>query len=110
MSDLRSTVLPAERTVSGHDRQALWAVDTLGLSAVHAQRAPVRERIHAPLPERDRRRMFQGDEHLHGPSSGRGGHATRQGRVRAGRERHLGTGARHAALRARLRGRGRRRL
>jgi hypothetical protein len=47
---------------------------------------------------------------VHGPSSGRGCHAARHGRVRARRERHRGTGARHAVLRARRRGRGRRQL
>ncbi|MEU4740451.1 hypothetical protein AB0G02_08260 [Actinosynnema sp. NPDC023658] len=110
MSELRRTVLPAERPGSGTDREALWVVDDLGLPAVRAPRTPVRERIHVPLRERDRRRMFEGDEHVHGPSSGRGRHAAGQGRVRARRERHLGNGARYAVLRARLRGRGRRRL
>jgi hypothetical protein len=110
MSELRRTALPVARAGSGTDRVALWVVDDLGLPAVRTPKAPVRERIHVPLPERDRRRMFEGDEHLHGPSSGRGRHATRPGRVRARRERHLGTGTRYAVLRARLRGRGRRQL
>ncbi|MCE6995344.1 hypothetical protein LZG04_11055 [Saccharothrix sp. S26] len=110
MSDLRRTALPAERARSGIDREALWVVDDLGLPAVRTPKVPSRERIHVPLLERDRRWMFEGDEHVHGPSSGRGRHATRQGRVRARRERHLGTGTRYAVLRARLRGRGRRQL
>ncbi|GAA0251183.1 hypothetical protein GCM10010492_59350 [Saccharothrix mutabilis subsp. mutabilis] len=107
MSDLRRTVLPFGFDL---DREALWTVNDLGLPVVHAPEQPIRERIHVPLRERDRRWMFEGDEHIHGPSSGRGRHATRHGRVRARRERHLGTGSRYAALRARLRGRGRRRL
>ncbi|QFZ20841.1 hypothetical protein [Saccharothrix syringae] len=110
MSDLRRTALPADRPGSGTVREALWVVDDLGLPAVRAPEAPTRERIHVPLAGRDRRRVFEGEEHVHGPSSGRGRHGARQGRVRARRERHLGTGARYAALRARLRGRGRRRL
>ncbi|MFE9750168.1 hypothetical protein ACFYOT_35105 [Saccharothrix saharensis] len=110
MSELRRTVLPAERAVSVIDREALWVVDDLGLPAVRTPRMPIRERIRVPLLERDRRRMFEGDEHVHGPSSDRGRHAARHGRVRARRERHLGTGARHAVLRARRRGRGRRQL
>lgn len=108
MSHLRRTLLAAERDGSGIDIEALWVVDALGLPTVRT--APLRERIHVPLLERDRRRMFEGDEHVHGPSSGRGRHAARQGRVRARRERHLGTGNRYAVLRARLRGRGRRQL
>ncbi|QQQ74233.1 hypothetical protein IOD16_23880 [Saccharothrix sp. 6-C] len=110
MSELRRTVLPAERPGPGIDRAALWVVDHLGLPGARTPRALLRERIPVPLPDRDRRRVFEGDEHVHGPSSGRGHHTTRRGRVRARRERHLGTGARHAVLRARLRGRGRRRL
>ncbi|XVS67677.1 hypothetical protein ACQPYE_16980 [Actinosynnema sp. CA-299493] len=110
MSELRPAFLLAERVGSVIDREALWAVGALGLSAVRTTGAPIRERIHVPLLERDRRRMFEGDEHVHGPSSGRGRHAVRHGRVRARGERHLGTGARHAVLRARLRGRGRRQL
>jgi hypothetical protein len=110
MSDFRRTGVPVERVGSGIDRKALWVVDALGLPAFRTPEASIRERIHVPLPERDRRRMFEGDEHVHGPSSGRGRHAVRQGRVRARRERHLGTGTRYAVLRARLRGRGRRQL
>ncbi|MBB5803125.1 hypothetical protein F4560_002893 [Saccharothrix ecbatanensis] len=110
MSELRRTVLPAERPASCIDREALWVVDDRGLPAVRTPTGLIRERIHVPLLERDRRRMFEGDEHVHGPSSGRSRHAARQGRDRARRERHLGTGARYAALRARLRGRGRRQL
>ncbi|XVV08126.1 hypothetical protein ACQPW3_11795 [Actinosynnema sp. CA-248983] len=109
MSDLRRTTLPAQRAGSGIDREALWVVNDLGLPS-RTPKAPSHERIHVPLPARDRRRVFEGDGHVHGPSSGRGRHAARQGHVRARRERHLGTGARYAALRARLRGRGRRRL
>nr|BFE51435.1 hypothetical protein GCM10017745_48620 [Saccharothrix mutabilis subsp. capreolus] len=103
MSDLRRTVLP------GIDREALWTVNDLPL-VLHAPEAPLHERIHVSLSQRDRRRMFEGKEHVHGPSSGRGHHAARHGRVRARRERHLGSAGRHAVLRARLRGRGRRRL
>jgi hypothetical protein len=110
MSELRRTVLSAERPGSGIDREALWVVDDLGLPAVRTPSGLIRERIHVPLLERDRRRMFEGDERVHGPSSGRSRHAARQVRVRARRERHLGTGARYAVLRARLRGRGRRQL
>ncbi|MFD0200871.1 MULTISPECIES: hypothetical protein [Saccharothrix] len=105
MSDLRRTFLPFELDGSGIHPEALC---DLGSRAVRTPKAPVR--IHVSLLERDRRRMFEGDEHVHGPSSGRGRHATRQGRVRARRERHLGTGTRYAVLRARLRGRGRRQL
>lgn len=108
MSDLLRRSLPSERAVSGIDREALWAVCDLGRSAIRTPKAPIR--IHVPLLERDRRRIFEGDEHVHGPSSGRGHHTTRLGRVRARRERHLGTGARYAVFRARLRGRGRRQL
>lgn len=110
MSDLRRTLLPAGRAGFGIDREALWMVNDLGLPVVRAPKAPVCERIHVPLVERDRRRLFEGDEHVHGPSSGRGRHAARQGRVRARRERCLGTASRYAVLRARLRGRGRRQL
>ncbi|GAB3007104.1 hypothetical protein [Saccharothrix stipae] len=110
MSELRRTALPAERPGSGIDREALWVVDDLRPPAVRTPRGPIRERIHVPLLERDRRRMFEGDEHVHGPSSGRSRHATRQGRVRARRERHQVTGARYTVLRSRLRGRGRRQL
>lgn len=110
MSDLRRTALPVARDGSGIDRKALWVVDHLGLPAVSVTNTPLRERIHVHLRERDRRWMFEGDEHVHGPSSGRGRRAGRPGRVRARLERHLGTGNRHAVLRARLRGRGRRQL
>lgn len=107
MSDLRRTVLPL---ASDLDREALWTVKDLGLPVVHAPEQPIRERIHVPLHERDRRRRFEADDHVHGPWPSRGRHATRHGRVRARRERHLGTASRYAVLRARLRGRGRRRL
>jgi hypothetical protein len=112
MSDLRRTVL--RRTVlpsrPGIDREALRVVDDLGLPCARAPKSPIRERIHVPLPERDRWRVFEGDEHVHGPSSGRGRRAAGQGRVRARREQRLSSGIRCAVLRARLRGRGRRRL
>ena len=110
MSDLRRTALPAARDGSALDRKVLWVVEDLGLPAVRATKTPLRERIPVPLVERDRRWMFEGDEHVHGPSSGRGRRAGRQGRVRARLERHQGTGNRYAVLRARLRGRGRRQL
>lgn len=110
MSELRRTALPAERAWSGIDRELLWVVADLGLPTAHTPRTPIRERIHVPLVERDRRRLFEGGEHVHGPSSGRGRHATRQGRMRARRERRMGAGTRYAVLRARLRGRGRRQL
>ncbi|MFI9011399.1 hypothetical protein ACIGNX_29590 [Actinosynnema sp. NPDC053489] len=107
MSDFRRTALPPApgTDLDGTGIEALWAVPP-----ARTPGAPVRDRIHVPLLERDRRRLFEGDEHGRGPSSGRGRHAARQGRLRARRERHLGTGARHAVLRARLRGRGRRHL
>ncbi|MFE2755190.1 hypothetical protein ACFXGA_24630 [Actinosynnema sp. NPDC059335] len=101
MSELRRTAPPAERP----ERVFLWLADDLVPRT--APGVPTRERIHVPLLQRDRRRLFEGDEHVHGPSSPRRRHAARQGHVRARRERHLGTGARHAALRARSRGRGR---
>lgn len=107
MSELRRTVLPAERPGSGTDRVFLRVVDDLVLRAVRTAEVAIRERIQVPLPGRDRRRMFEGDEHVHGPSPARSRHAARQGHVRARRERHLGTAARYATLRARLRGRGR---
>ncbi|PSL52119.1 hypothetical protein B0I31_11571 [Saccharothrix carnea] len=108
MSDLRRTFLPFERAGSGIHREAFWATCDLGLPVIRTPKTPLR--IPVPLLERDRRRMFEGDEHVHGPSSGRGHHTARQGRLRARRERHLGTGTRYAVLRARLRGRGRRQL
>ncbi|MGM1062520.1 hypothetical protein [Saccharothrix sp. Mg75] len=109
MSDPRCTALPADDAESGIDREALWVVDDLDLAAVCTPRVPVRERIRLPLLARDRRRVFEGDEHVHGPFD-RGRHTSRKGRVTARQERHRGTGTRYALLRARLRGRGRRQL
>lgn len=111
MNDLRRTGVPGDG--AGTDRTALWVVEELGLAAVVGARAscratrhhpPVRGRIHVPVLERDRLRLFENDDPVHGPSGRRGRGARRQGGAPARPDWHRGARNRHAGLRARLRG------
>ncbi|NUT48216.1 MAG: hypothetical protein HOV94_13040 [Saccharothrix sp.] len=108
MAHPRTTSLPVEGRRSAVDTDALWIVDTLDAReptcSGRTAKPSARDHIHLRALGRDRLRMFTDDDPGHGPSFGWGRDAGRQRRVPSRRDRHRGSGRRHAVPGTRPRG------